>query len=63
MYSCECLTEEIITMTVRCEECSPFFGECYPAAEGVCGPDCSPSGGCKPDCGPWDVGCGPRDDF
>lgn len=59
MYSFECLTSR----KVYCEECSPFSGECYPAAEGVCGPDCSPEGGCSPDCGPWDVDCGPKIDF
>lgn len=58
MYTCETLTTE----DLQNDECSPFYGECYPLVEGVCGPDCSPEGGCKPDCAPWDVDCGPKID-
>lgn len=39
MYQFECLTKA----PLHCEECSPFWGECWPFGEGVCGPDCSPS--------------------
>ena len=45
MYSCECLTKSVTEAQVRCEECSPFWGACYPEAEDCCGPDCSPMEG------------------
>ena len=40
MYEFECLTEEQIEENVQNEECSPFWGECYPVA-------CDP-GSCYP---------------
>ena len=44
MYEFECLTvNEQVTTAVNSEACSPFFGECYPIAEGCCGPDCNPN--------------------
>lgn len=42
MYECECLTTGQTTM-VNSESCMPFYGECYPIAEGCCGPDCNPN--------------------
>lgn len=33
MFEFECLTTNENT-SVTTEECSPFFGECYPVAEG-----------------------------
>lgn len=42
MYELECLT--IFDDDVEyIDECSPFFGACYPDVEGCCGPDCSPN--------------------
>lgn len=44
MYEFECLTvDEVKLSVVNEEECSPFYGECYPIGEGCCGPDCSPN--------------------
>lgn len=31
------------TTMVNSESCMPFYGECYPIAEGCCGPDCNPN--------------------
>lgn len=43
MYEIECLTTNEVEPLVNGEECSPFFGECYPIGEGCCGPDCNPN--------------------
>ena len=50
MYKFECLTNSKVISAVCLEECSPFFGECYPVGEDCCGPECNPSEGyCGPD--------------
>lgn len=33
MFEFECLTQDDIENEVVVEECSPYFGECYPIAE------------------------------
>lgn len=43
MYEMECLTINEVKVSVDSEECSPFFGECYPIGEGCCGPECNPN--------------------
>ncbi|MBS6294946.1 MAG: hypothetical protein KH416_02375 [Dialister sp.] len=48
MYEFECLTKGNNKNVM--DECSPFYGECYPVGEGCCGPDCNPTDGyCEPD--------------
>lgn len=42
MYEFECLTNSKAVSAFHSEECSPFFGECYPVGEDCCGPDCNP---------------------
>jgi len=50
MYSFECLTSSKEVSKFNSEECTPFYGECYPVGEGCCGPDCEPTVGyCEPD--------------
>ena len=43
MFEFECLTKDSENLRIDMDECSPFLGECYPEAEGCCGPDCSPN--------------------
>lgn len=45
MYKFECLTNSKIVSTAHSEECSPFFGECYPVGEDDYKPDCKPTEG------------------
>lgn len=48
IYEFECLTKGNNKNVM--DECSPFYGECYPVGEGCCGPDCNPTDGyCEPD--------------
>lgn len=43
MYEIECLTNDVdVDLVINTEECSPFWGECYPIGEGCCGPECDP---------------------
>ena len=35
MYEFECLTQDEKKEDVSMESCSPFWGECYPVAEGL----------------------------
>ncbi len=48
MYSCECLTKNVTETQIETQiyyedSCRPFWGMCYPEAEGCCGPDCNPN--------------------
>lgn len=43
MFEFECLTETGFDESVVMEECSPYYGECYPVGEDCCGPECNPS--------------------
>ena len=43
MYELECLTINTSTDSkLDGNECQPFWRECYPIAEGHCGPECNP---------------------